>query len=168
MIFAQGKDFSCGNTTLKIVRPIINQDIHIAYDRYLKSKLAIYLIGNYTAEQHNELSRVEGNYLISILHITYPIQAALPVAQSFFNSAFAVARPIFGAGALMTVLMMFKPLVVGVLQAIKLVFSPRLSLDERNSRRTLRGVLMLNRMARDLDQSQPNQAAELRLLASRG
>lgn len=105
---------------------------------------------------------------MSILHITYPVQAALPVAQSFFSSAFAIARPVFGAGALMTVLMIFKPLVVGVLQAIHLVFSPRLSLEERKYRRTMRDVMMLNRMASELDRTQPNQAAELRMLASRG
>ena len=104
---------------------------------------------------------------MSILNVTYPVQAALPVAQSFFSSAFAIARPVFGAGALMTVLMVFKPLVVGVLHAIRLVFSPRLSLEDRKSRRTLHDVLMLNRMARELDQTQPNQAAELRYLASR-
>jgi hypothetical protein len=104
---------------------------------------------------------------MSIFNIIYPVQAALPYARTFLGSASTVARPLFGIGALMSVLMMFKPLLVGVLQAIRLVFNPRLTLEERNEQRTLRGVLMLNRMARDLDQSQPSQAAELRLLASR-
>lgn len=112
--------------------------------------------------------RVEGVSHMSILHITYPVQVALPAAQSLFGSAFAIARPVFGAGALMTLLMVFKPLVTGVFQAIGLVFRPRLSLEDRKSRRTMRDVLMLNRMARELEFSQPNQAAELRMLASRG
>ena len=97
----------------------------------------------------------------------YPMQVALPGAQYFFSNFFAVARPLFGAGALMTFFMMFKPMIVGVLQAIRLAFSPRQTLEERNGRRTLAGVLMLNRMARDLDQTDPNLAAELRLLAGR-
>jgi hypothetical protein len=101
------------------------------------------------------------------MSIAYPIQAALPGAQFFFSNFFAVARPLFGAGALMTFFMMFKPMIVGVLQAIRLTFSPRKSLEERNSRRTLAGVLMLNRMARDLDHTDPNLAAEMRLLAGR-
>jgi hypothetical protein len=104
---------------------------------------------------------------MSIFHIVYPVQAALPAAQSFFSTAAAVARPVFGAGALMTVLMVFRPLVVGVLQAIGLLLRPRLSLEERENRRALRSTLMLNRMARDFDQTQPNQAAELRYLATR-
>jgi hypothetical protein len=104
---------------------------------------------------------------MSIAMLTYPVQAALPGAQFFFSNFFAVARPLFGAGALMTFFMMFKPMIVGVLQAVRLTFAPRQTLEERNSRRTLAGVLMLNRMARDLDQSDPSQAAELRLLAGR-
>lgn len=103
---------------------------------------------------------------MSIL-LAYPIQAAVPGAQYFFSSAFALARPMFGAGAFMTVVMMFKPMLVGVLKAVRLTFSPRQTLEERNSRRTLRGVLMLNRMARELDNIDPSQAAELRLLAGR-
>jgi hypothetical protein len=105
---------------------------------------------------------------MSILHNIYPVQAALPVAQSFFGSTTAMVRPLFGAAALTTLLVVFRPLVIGVFQATRLVFSPRLSLDDRKVRRTMKDVLMLNRMARDLDQTQPNQAAELRFLASRG
>ena len=97
----------------------------------------------------------------------YPIQAAMPGAQYALSNAFALARPLFGAGALMTFLMMFKPMLVGVAKAVRLALSPRQSLEERNSRRTLAGVMMLNRMARDLDQTDPSQAAELRLLAGR-
>lgn len=143
-------------------------NISFLNDRYLKLKFAEYHTITYTATQHNKLSRVEGKFHMSIVTIATPFQAALPMGQAFFSSAFAVARPLFGAGALMTFVMMFKPLITGVLQAIRLVFNPRLSLEERNSRRTLRGVLLLNRMARDLDQSHPSQAAELRMLASRG
>ncbi len=69
--------------------------------------------------------------------------------------------------ALMLLLTIFRPMVVGVFQAVRLVFSPRLTLEERNGRRILQGVLTLNRMARDLESSEPSQAAELRQLASR-
>ncbi len=100
----------------------------------------------------------------SILSIEYPVQAL----QTIAGSAAMYARPLFGLGALATFLMMFKPMVMGVFQAIRLVLSPRLTLEERNSRRKLQGVLMLNRMARDVEQFEPNQAAELRQLASRG
>src|SRR5579871_3694156 len=95
----------------------------------------------------------------SVLSLGYPIQVV---------QAFAVySRPLFGLGAFVTFIMMFKPMIVGMFQAVRLVFSPRLTLEERNSRRTLQGVLMLNRMARDIEHFEPNQAAELRQLASR-
>src|SRR5581483_5362594 len=95
----------------------------------------------------------------SVFSIANPAQALQ--AAAFF------ARPLFGLGALATFFVMFKPMLLGMFQAIRLVFSPRLTLEERKSRRTLQGVLMLNRMARDIEQFEPNQAAELRQLASR-
>ena len=95
----------------------------------------------------------------SVLSLGYPAQA--------LQSAVMYARPLFGLGALAAFFMMFKPMLLGLLQAARLVFSPRLTLEERKSRRTLQGVLMLNRMARDIEQFEPNQAAELRQLAGR-
>ena len=103
----------------------------------------------------------------SILGTDYPVQALVPAMQSFASTAALYSRPLFGLGALMTMLMVFRPMVFGVFQAVRLVFSPRLTLEERNGRRTLQGVLMLNRMARDLESTEPSQAAELRQLASR-
>jgi hypothetical protein len=98
---------------------------------------------------------------MSILNTVFAFPAG------FVAPAVAVARPLFGAGALMTFFMMFKPLITGVLQAVKLVFSPRLSLEERRQRQTLRRVSMLHRLAREFDHYEPSQAAELRMLASR-
>jgi len=98
-----------------------------------------------------------------LMTLGYPTQ----ILQAFAGPAAAMARPLVGLGALATFFVMFRPLVMGVFQAIRFTFSPRLTLEERNSRRTLQGVLMLNRMARDIEQFEPNQAAELRQLAGR-
>ena len=95
----------------------------------------------------------------SVLSLANPAQA--------LQAAAIFARPLVGLGALATFFVMFKPMLLGVFQAIRLVFNPRLTLEERNSRRKLQGVLMLNRMARDIEQFEPSQAAELRQLASR-
>lgn len=100
----------------------------------------------------------------SVLSLGYPAQAL----QAFAGSAAIYVRPLFGLGALATFFMMFRPMIVGMFQAVRLMLSPRLTLEERNSRRMLQGVLMLNRMARDIEQYEPAQAAELRQLASRG
>jgi len=101
---------------------------------------------------------------MSILAIASPVEATLP----FVRVAASVARPLLGLGAIITVLMLFKPLIVGLFRAGWIAIVPHRSLEERENRRTLRGVLMLNRMARDLDLTQPNLASELRLLAARG
>ena len=100
---------------------------------------------------------------VLILSFGYPAQAL----QAFAASAATYARPLLGLGVLAAFLVVFKPMVLGLFQAIRLIFSPRLTLEERNSRHTLQSVLMLNRMARDIEHLEPNQAAELRQLAGR-
>jgi hypothetical protein len=105
---------------------------------------------------------------MSFLTVAFPIQAVLPAAQTFAGSAISVARPLLGLSALAAVLVMFKPLLVGLLRAALLVLKPRRSLEERATRRTLESAMMLNRMARELETSQPSLAAELRFMASRG
>jgi hypothetical protein len=104
---------------------------------------------------------------MTFLTLAFPIQAAIPAAQTFAGAAVGVARPLLGFSALAAVLVMFKPLLVGLLRAALLVLKPRRSLEERASRRTLEGVQMLNRMAREYDLSQPSLAAELRSIAAR-
>ncbi len=79
-----------------------------------------------------------------------------------------VARPLFGLGIFATLIFVFKPLAIGLLRAALPLLKPRQSLDQSRRRNNLRGVLMLNRMANELDRTQPNLATELRLLASRG
>lgn len=98
------------------------------------------------------------------LSIAFPVEAAIPVAKAFTG----LARPLAGLTILVTLLALFKPLIVGVLRAALLVIKPRKSLQERKARSDVQAVRTLNRMARDLDSSQPNLAAELRTLASRG
>lgn len=104
---------------------------------------------------------------MSILTIAFPAEAALPAAQAFAANAVAVARPLLGLGVLAALLLAFKPLLLGVLRAALLVVKPRRSLEEREARRTLQSIMMINRMARDLDGSQPGLANELRSIASR-
>jgi hypothetical protein len=98
------------------------------------------------------------------LSIAFPAEVAIPVAKAFAG----LARPLAGLTILAALLMLFKPLIVGILHAALLVIKPRKSLQERKARSNVQAVRTLNRMARDLDSSQPNLAAELRMLASRG
>jgi hypothetical protein len=67
-----------------------------------------------------------------------------------------------------TLLLIFKPLLKGLLQAAVLMMAPRKSLEERRFAQKLRGVAMLHSLACEYDRSQPSLAAELRQIASRG
>lgn len=89
--------------------------------------------------------------------IAYPAQVAV-----------TYARPLLGLGALLSLFLIFKPMLLGLVRAAILAVKPRQSFEQRTIRSRVKGVLMLNSMANDFDQSQPNLAAELRGLASRG
>nr|WP_314626953.1 hypothetical protein [uncultured Noviherbaspirillum sp.] len=101
---------------------------------------------------------------MSILSIAFPVEAA----ASFAGIAIGAARPLIGVSLFATLLLLFKPLLKGLLQAGLLLLSPRKSLDERRMAQQVRGASLLNRLARDYETSQPNLAAELRQFASRG
>jgi hypothetical protein len=105
---------------------------------------------------------------MSVLTIAFPAEAALPALQAFAGSAFAAVRPFLSLGVMAALLLAFKPLLMGLLRAALLVIKPRQTLEQRSGRRTLQSILLLNRLARDLDGAQPSLANELRALASRG
>jgi hypothetical protein len=104
---------------------------------------------------------------MSILAIAFPAEAALPALQALAGNILSLARPALGLGVLAAVLVTFKPLLVGLLRAALLVVKPRRSLQERSERRILQSVLMINRLAREYETTQPSLAAELRSIAAR-
>ena len=71
------------------------------------------------------------------------------------------------SGALATLMVYFKPLWMGILRAALMLIKPRKSLEQRIARSKFKGQQLLRRMANDHASSQPNLAAELRLLAGR-
>ena len=97
------------------------------------------------------------------LSIAFPFEAAVSVA----GIAIGAARPLIGMSLFATLLLLFKPLLKGLLQAGLMLLSPRKSLDERRVVQKVRSARLLNNIARDYEASQPNLAAELRQLASR-
>ena len=101
---------------------------------------------------------------MSIFTIVLPFQAALPTVETV--AAASVARPLLGLGILATLLMMFKPLLTGLLRTGLFIFTPRAALQQGTGRRTLQNVEMLNNTVRELETSQPNLAAELRSMAA--
>lgn len=104
---------------------------------------------------------------MSIWSLAFPAEVALPLAETVTLSAARFSRPLLGLGATAGLLMLFKPLLTGILHAMLLILRPRRSLEQRSAQQHLRDVLLLNRLARHFDESQPNQAVELRAMASR-
>ncbi len=100
---------------------------------------------------------------MSILSIAFPFEAA----ASFAGVAIGAARPLIGISLFATVLLLFKPLLKGLLQAGLLTLSPRKSFEDRRAAQQVRSATLLNRIAGSYEASQPNLAAELRQLASR-
>ncbi|QJQ06479.1 hypothetical protein EJG51_012135 [Undibacterium piscinae] len=96
------------------------------------------------------------------------LNIALPIAQIAMTNILAVARPLLGLAILVTILIVFKPLLLGMLRAALLVVHPKLTRDQKTASRNLRNMLTIRRIANDVNYSSPNMAAELRALASRG
>jgi hypothetical protein len=119
-------------------------------------------------QQKRLFDEINKEKVMSILSIAFPASVAIPAAETFVATTVTMARPLLGLSAVAVLAVIFKPLLIGLLRAALLVLKPRQSLEERELRRTRKGVLMLNRMARDLNDTQPGLAAELRWLASRG
>jgi hypothetical protein len=105
---------------------------------------------------------------MSIFAIAFPAEAAVPVAQAFVSAAAGAIRPLLGLGLFATVLMLFRPLLTGMLRAALLMISPRKSFKARTEEVNLNSVKKLHRMARDCERFEPSLAAELRHLAARG
>ena len=101
---------------------------------------------------------------MSIWSLAFPFEAAVSIA----GFAAGAARPLIGVSIAATLLFLFQPLLKGLLQAGLLLLSPRKSLDERRLAQKTRGARLIDALARDYENSQPNLAAELRQLASRG
>jgi hypothetical protein len=104
---------------------------------------------------------------MSLFALAGPVQVAFPVLRNVSMIALGMIRPLFSLSIFFAAAMLFRPLIVGVLRAAIVLVKPRESFAVRLSNNHLRSVAKLNRMARDMDASQPNVAAELRAFAAR-
>jgi hypothetical protein len=91
----------------------------------------------------------------------------LNVAAPAFNFA-AVVRPLIGLGFLGTFVLVFEPLLKGVLRAALLMMVPRRSRAQVKASANYESIAELYRLARNCEESQPSMAAELRAVACRG
>ena len=86
-------------------------------------------------------------------------------AQQVVAQMAPITRQLPGLIGLAAVLMVFRPLLLGVLRALMLVFFPKLSRDEQRRRAHMRDVELVERMI--AASSGPSHAAELRAMAAR-
>lgn len=87
---------------------------------------------------------------------------------SIFQHLPSLTQLLIGSGAIVALALAFKPMLSGLLEAAKLVVHPRLSKEERMSRRHQDDAMTIHRVASSCEMLQPNLAAELRAIASRG
>lgn len=104
---------------------------------------------------------------MSFLTIAIPAQGVAPAAEFALATLIANVRPLLGMGILATMLVVFKPLLLGVLRAATLIVHPRLTRAERVARRRAHDLADLSRAARELEDSCPAMSAELRALVAR-
>lgn len=104
---------------------------------------------------------------MSLFALAGPAQVAFPLLRGAGVVALGMIRPLFSLSIFFAAAMLFRPLIVGVARAAVLLFKPRESFAVRRNNSHRREAAMLNRMARDMDASQPNVAAELRSFAAR-
>lgn len=100
---------------------------------------------------------------MSYLTIAFPAEAAGPVSQTILSAI----RPLVGLSLFAVAAVVFKPLIGGLLRAALLLIAPRKSRQQLAAQDRMHGAMMLNRMARDVQVTQPGLAAELRNLATR-
>lgn len=98
---------------------------------------------------------------MSIITLTAPLEAAATTLPVFGRSVLG-----FGVfGVIVSLTLTFKPMLKGLFRAVMLMITrPAASLEGGRAA----AIGMLQRLAKDFEQTQPDQAAELRWLASRG
>jgi hypothetical protein len=79
--------------------------------------------------------------------------------------ALAIVRGVFSLSTIAGLLLLFKPLINGMLRALLLLVHPHLSKEEKLARSKMRDAMMMQRMINA--SSGPSQAAELRAMAAR-
>jgi hypothetical protein len=88
----------------------------------------------------------------------------MPLAAGFLS----VLRPLLGLGLFATVLLLFRPLLSGIFRAGWMLLRPPVTRARRYARRRAAGRRLLQDAARRFEKAEPEQANELRRLASRG
>lgn len=77
------------------------------------------------------------------------------------------ARPVLEMCAIAVAILMFRPLLIGLLRAVLLLVHPRHTFEQRRARARFSTAVLLSRLVTRGERLDPGQAAELRNLAGR-
>ena len=90
------------------------------------------------------------------------VQAAL--APVLDVSILGALQTLLGMTFSVALLVLFKPLLLGIARALLLLVKPRLSKEQRLAKRQMKDTMMVKRMLQAMDGSASSQAADLRAL----
>ncbi len=90
------------------------------------------------------------------------VQAAL--APVLDVSILGAIQALLGMTFCVALLVLFKPLLLGIGRAMVLVVKPRLSKEQRLAQRQMKDAMIVKRMLQTMDGSASSQAADLRAL----
>lgn len=91
-----------------------------------------------------------------------------PFPEQFIASIQFAARPLLALTLLAVLLLVFKPLLSGILRALVLTFRPSMTKEQRIAAIHQRDAMTIHRMASVIDGASYNVTAELRAMAARG
>ncbi|MEO8838056.1 MAG: hypothetical protein ABI351_05035 [Herbaspirillum sp.] len=104
---------------------------------------------------------------MSIFAIGFSTEAMLALIGAIVFGVARFARPLLGTFALVAAIVLFRPLLMGLLRAALLLVHPRHTFEQRRARARFSTVVLLSRLATRGERLDPSQAAELRNLAAR-
>ena len=97
---------------------------------------------------------------MSIFSIIFPEQIIASIQFA--------ARPLLALTLLVVLLLVFRPLLSGMLRALVLTFKPSMTKEQRIACSHQRDAMTIHRMASSMDGASYNVTAELRAMAARG
>ena len=92
----------------------------------------------------------------SILSIVEPLQPAIPAAEEVLEMAALILRTAGGIGAVIAILILFRPLLTGIWQVLVMTIKTRLTLQPRSIRRAYQNTTILRHITDENSISQPN------------
>lgn len=104
---------------------------------------------------------------MSILALGLSAESMLDLIPGMAFDVSRLVRPLLVISVMTVVILMFRPLLIGLLRAALLLVHPRPTFEQRRARARFSTAVLLTRLVTRGERLDPGQAAELRNLAAR-